>query len=349
VVELLLSGGANIDAQNDEGLNALQVTLERNHELAPEITVVKLLTNPKILRVRDKSGRSLLHITAAKGFTMVASMFLEQGILVPVDDLDNDGNTSLHLAAREGHEMMVMLLFEKGADPKIRNNHGFTAMQLASEFKRGRILELMICQLFIAENDKPFLNNRWMMPRRLANYYKRLVNLEPKESIWHQRLGEDYLRQGDFIMASTSFHKALRCELSNETVASVEGVIRLLQCSHYKNQYCWHDQYNLSPVQIIRGTRYKCQACPISSMSFCSRCIPKQCPEHNHAFVTAPGSKWIELKSSADPSHSVGEWNDVDCCPLLSRIENCRTINRAFMEEAFMLKQLQEGRLDWSM
>jgi Ankyrin repeats (3 copies) len=338
VVEMLLSSGADIDTKNDQGLNALQVTLDRNHEVAPEISVVKLLMNPKNLKVRDMGGRSLLHMAAAKGFVDIASLFLDEG--VAVDDLDNDGNTPLHLAAREGHESMVRLLFKWRANPKISNIHGSTAIQLAGEFKRGRILESMICLMFTAERPKPFLNNRWMMPRRLLKCYKMLAHLQPKESIWHQNLGADYLWLGDMIMASTSFHKALQCELANEMVASVASTLRLFQCSHHKDQYCWHDQYNVSPVQLVRGTRYNCQACSTPFMSFCFRCNPKQCPQHLLPLTTTSGSKWIELKSSAEHFglDAKKESKDVVCCPILSRIKNCRSINRAFMEEAFKLK-----------
>ena len=161
-------------------------------------------------------------------------------------------------------------------------------------------------------------------------------------------LGVHYLRNGEMILASTCLHKALWYELSNEAVAAMDGVLRLLRCEHHNKQYCWHDNHHSSPIQIIRGTRYICKGCKTPSMSFCSHCAPKRCPEHDLPLATKPALRWIELKSSAKYSDASdtdlsSEWEEVVCCPVLSRIENCRAINRAFIDEASMLKLSQIG------
>src|SRR5437667_4256050 len=127
----------------------------------------------------------------------------------------------------------------------------------------------------------------------------------------------------------------------------MNDTLRLLRCVHHDNQYCWHDEYNHSPVQIICGTRYQCHACKTPVMSFCSRCPTTKCLEHDLTFTINQGTRWVELKSSAKHSvssdHAISESEEVVCCPLPSRIENCRAVNRAFIEEAMTLKLSQMG------
>jgi ankyrin repeat protein len=56
---------------------------------------------------------------------------------------DRQGCTPLMLAVESGSERSIVLLVERGADPKVKNKEGKTALDLAREKRLGNVVEYL--------------------------------------------------------------------------------------------------------------------------------------------------------------------------------------------------------------
>eukprot|EP00928_Gymnodinium_smaydae_P091736 TRINITY_DN75475_c0_g1_i1.p1 TRINITY_DN75475_c0_g1~~TRINITY_DN75475_c0_g1_i1.p1 ORF type:complete len:379 (+),score=92.20 TRINITY_DN75475_c0_g1_i1:83-1219(+) len=88
------------------------------------------------LRVRDESGRTLLHIAASRGLADVCSLLLGAEAFQLVNEVDLQGWTSLHWAALEGHDVTCKAILEH---PRFRQVnavdrvHSWTALHCAAK------------------------------------------------------------------------------------------------------------------------------------------------------------------------------------------------------------------------
>jgi len=82
---------------------------------------------------QTKTGRTALHAAASGGCAAGVRVLLGAGALVNARDAD--GNTALHAAAENcaAGPDMVRHLFEFGADPRLQNTSGATALHLAAQ------------------------------------------------------------------------------------------------------------------------------------------------------------------------------------------------------------------------
>ncbi|KAL8686613.1 MAG: hypothetical protein Q9224_005392 [Gallowayella concinna] len=99
VAGLLLDYGADINAQTEEGSQAIHIAAEANH-----VNILRLL--------------------------------LERG--AAINTRSKAGRTALYHAALFGQELCVELLLIKGADPDIADNEGFTPLYYAQRFSQQR-------------------------------------------------------------------------------------------------------------------------------------------------------------------------------------------------------------------
>jgi hypothetical protein len=82
--------------------------------------------------VRDKKGRTAMHLAAARGRLAVLEFLWSKA--ADMDAEDDDGRTPLHLAAANGHVDCVCFLVDKGgafADGA-DSAHGLTALEMAA-------------------------------------------------------------------------------------------------------------------------------------------------------------------------------------------------------------------------
>ena len=79
----------------------------------------------------DDDGRTTLHLASQSGHLEVARMLVERD--ADVSAQDDDGRTTLHLASKSGHLEVARILIEGGADVSAQDEDGRTPLHLASK------------------------------------------------------------------------------------------------------------------------------------------------------------------------------------------------------------------------
>jgi hypothetical protein len=176
VNELLVRGfDANtIDAKGQTGLYLAM------REPSPKVTQL-LIDWPKTnLNILNAQGESILMLASIKGELELASKLIKKGADVNKTDwtplhyassgghtaligllLENsayidaespNSSTPLMMAAMYGSEASVKLLLKEGADPRLKNQQGLTALDFAEHGKRPDSLEAIAASI---RNERP--------------------------------------------------------------------------------------------------------------------------------------------------------------------------------------------------
>ena len=82
----------------------------------------------------NKTGWTPLHYAASGGHVLLISLLLENSAYIDAESPNR--STPLMMAAMYGSEASVKLLLAEGADPKIKNQQGLTALDFAQRGKR---------------------------------------------------------------------------------------------------------------------------------------------------------------------------------------------------------------------
>jgi len=119
----LIAEGSPVDTVDHEGVAALL-----RAALAERPAIVRLLLQQGAdVGVRDRSGRSLVHVVAAYPATLpLLDEVLARGL--SVDDQHDGGDTPLMTALLRGHLQGAHALLARGADPLRRDRHGDTSV-----------------------------------------------------------------------------------------------------------------------------------------------------------------------------------------------------------------------------
>lgn len=127
---LFLEAGMNPNIKTEPGLSALMVAAQNGHVAVME----NLLAGGADIAYRTNFGDSVLKRAATTGQTRVVEYLLDQH-RVDINLADEDGNTPLSIAALRGYLNTVKALLERGADAKLSNKNGETALDDALRFK----------------------------------------------------------------------------------------------------------------------------------------------------------------------------------------------------------------------
>lgn len=94
--------------------------------------------------VRDKRGRTPMHLAAARGRRAVLEFLWSKA--ADMDTEDDDGRTPLHLAAANGHVECVRLLVDKGEAfmDGTEGIHGFAAVEMAACRGQEDVVEALV-------------------------------------------------------------------------------------------------------------------------------------------------------------------------------------------------------------
>jgi len=122
----------------------IDVNLTNNAEESPlmiasiegDLPVVKQLVINKQAEFNPK-GWTPLHYACTRGNLDVAAFLLANG--AQVNALSPNHTTPLMMAVSSGNELLVKLLLDKGADLKIRNIYGMSAIDVAEMFSKDGI------------------------------------------------------------------------------------------------------------------------------------------------------------------------------------------------------------------
>jgi ankyrin repeat protein len=101
--------------------------------LLPE---VKILVNQKEVPV-NRSGWTPLHYACTNGHLEIAQFLLDKGAVV--DAPSPNETTPLMMAIRAGNIQLVRVLLDRGADIRIRNQQGYSAIDVAELFNQEEI------------------------------------------------------------------------------------------------------------------------------------------------------------------------------------------------------------------
>ena len=147
---MVLEAGADIHATTESGWTALHAVAASSwkDEEAP-LRMKMLIEAGADTHKRDRYQRTPLHYAALQGFLFyikdirpdIAEVLISHGADVNAQDID--GNTPLHYAAKMSHERIAGALMLSGADPRIKNNEGLSALDWASDRNEPLVLQTL--------------------------------------------------------------------------------------------------------------------------------------------------------------------------------------------------------------
>ena len=143
IVEALLAHGARVTSVSEgRDMTPLMHAANGNSPGVAQALLAKV--DAKELERRNAEGRTALAIAAMVGAAEVAEMLLEKG--AQIDGRDDGGKTPLIVAAGyqfPGTEATVALLLKKGANPKLKDQAGNTALSEAKRRGSAGVVELL--------------------------------------------------------------------------------------------------------------------------------------------------------------------------------------------------------------
>lgn len=131
---LLQHPGTDLEAKAMNGNTALMMAAYKRNKPAAEALLARGA------RV-NQAGWTPLHYAAASGDEDIARLLIaKEARLDAVSPKESGAYTPLMMAAREGQQGMARLLLEQGADPRLKNSEGLTAVQIAERAGRSDIV-----------------------------------------------------------------------------------------------------------------------------------------------------------------------------------------------------------------
>jgi len=138
IIRLLLERDADIHVITQYQLNALETAIEKDFG---DIAVTLIEHGADVARIQA-DGSPLLHKTIAKGMVKVVSAILKTG-KADVNRADKNGTTPLMKAAIANNWKAVELLLAHQADVNLKDNKGFSALDLAGSGKSKKVAALL--------------------------------------------------------------------------------------------------------------------------------------------------------------------------------------------------------------
>ncbi|GLU35653.1 ankyrin repeat domain-containing protein [Trinickia caryophylli] len=126
-VAKLLAGAANVDLEKVDKADETALMLAA---LNGDTDLVKLLID-KGAEV-NKKGWAPLHYAAANGHDDIVQLLIDHDAYL--DTASPNGTTPLMMAARGNHITTMKVLLDAGADPRVKNQLGLTALDFAKRY-----------------------------------------------------------------------------------------------------------------------------------------------------------------------------------------------------------------------
>ncbi len=129
IAAILLSRGATVDLTDSQGNTPLHLAVKNG---STAVLPVLAQYGASLFSV-DNSGKTVLQTALQQNPELIPKLVTKNTI----GNRDSAGNTVLHIAAAQGLERLIDILIDLGADPRIRNNAGQTALDEALQFPRS--------------------------------------------------------------------------------------------------------------------------------------------------------------------------------------------------------------------
>ena len=182
-VTLLLDGGAEIEARNENGGTPLHVAVENNE---PEV-VALFLDRGAYIEARTDNGRMPLHVAAGNNEPKVVALLLDKGADIHAGS--TIGSTPLHFAAGYNKPEVVALLLDEGANIEARTEKGATPLHTAARYNNLEMVALLLdrgANVEAREDDGPLqASPKGLLLRTL------LVSLTLALEAWESSLAPD--------------------------------------------------------------------------------------------------------------------------------------------------------------
>ena len=130
---LITNKTTDVDLSNKFGETPLMIA-----SIDGNLPVVKALVLQRKAQV-DHIGWTPLHYACTKGHLEVAQFLVSNGAIV--DSLSPGYTTPLMMAVQSGNEELVGFLLAKGADLKLKNSQGLTAIDIAVIYEKPWIAD----------------------------------------------------------------------------------------------------------------------------------------------------------------------------------------------------------------
>ena len=131
----LITLGANLDWQDNDGETVLHVCAYHNH---PEIMRM-LIDAGADVNIQNKWGETALHWCTSFNQSKIARMLIDAGADVNIQN--EYGNTALHRCAFKKSSEIARMLIDAGADKTIPNNDGKLPYELARTQELKKLLK----------------------------------------------------------------------------------------------------------------------------------------------------------------------------------------------------------------
>lgn len=161
MMELFHQRGARLDAVNKNGEQALQLAAFKGH-----LEAVKWLLDRGAVLDRRGNEWGALHYAVFNGHREVAQYLLSRG--ADVNARAPNQATSLMLAAREGRDVLADDLVKAGADPRLTNDLGETALDWAMRHGNVSIAKLVSSPEAFANAARAQPANKMLPMRSIA-------------------------------------------------------------------------------------------------------------------------------------------------------------------------------------
>jgi len=152
---LLTNQATDVDISNKFGETPLMIA-----SIDGNLPVVKTLVSSRKAML-DHIGWTPLHYACSRGHLEVAQFLLANGAIV--DSMSPGNTTPLMMAVQSGNEQLVKLLLDKGADIKVRNTNGLTAIDIAVIYEKPWIAEGLSSR-WLKLYKKPYVYSKGVVP-----------------------------------------------------------------------------------------------------------------------------------------------------------------------------------------
>ncbi|XP_066971700.1 transient receptor potential cation channel subfamily A member 1-like isoform X1 [Macrobrachium rosenbergii] len=150
IANLLLSEGADCNAQDKVEQTPLHIAVKKDHQLCCQI----LLGNEKLkINTYNKTHDTALHLAAKEGRHDICRMILGHRD-AKVNVKNKKGITPLHYAAQENQRDILELLLTNHADWKCKDNHSYLALHYAAQKGFQECCRVLINNISEADKEK---------------------------------------------------------------------------------------------------------------------------------------------------------------------------------------------------